>query len=156
MTPEDVRHVYDKAKYHSEAVDLAGLDEQHASNHTVYMLRWLVEKNLMSDFFRDEGSAPLANYKAGELTIHDLYQWWDTCLVSDMLSEEGNAFAMAYFDFEMGKYIADYKATLQGSLPSEYHVPFSEDRYAKLRQVIDRRYAEWKGQPTKPWWQFWK
>ena len=71
--PADVaRHVYDKAKYHAEAVELAGLDEGHASNHTVYMLRWLVENNLMSDFFLDEGSGPLARYRAGDLSIHDL------------------------------------------------------------------------------------
>jgi hypothetical protein len=61
-----------------------------------------------------------------------------------MLSEEGNAFAMHYFDFERGRYIHDYIAALQGSLPSEFHVDCTEDNYQKMRQVIDRRYDEWK------------
>ena len=59
-----------------------------------------------------------------------------------MLSEEGNAFGMHYFDFERGRYIHDYIETLQGRLPSEFHVDYTEDGYQKMRKVIDRRYDE--------------
>jgi hypothetical protein len=147
-------HVYDKAKYHFESVELAGLPEAHASNHAVPILRWLIENNLMSDFFVNEWADALAQYKSGELTIHGLYEWWDTCLVSDMLSEEGNAFAMHYFDYERGNYISDYKSALQGSLSSEFHVQYTEENYSKLRAIIDRRYSEWKQPKGKPWWKF--
>jgi hypothetical protein len=147
-------YVYDKAKYHYESVEQAGLPQEHASNHTVPILRWLIEHNLMSDFFVNEGAEPLANYRNGELSIHELYQWWDTCLISDMLSEEGNAFAIQYFDFTHGKYISDYKATLQGKLPTEFHIVYSEAGYEKLRAVIDRRFAEWRQSSPKSWWQF--
>lgn len=149
-------HVYDKAKYHYESIEEEDLPEEHASNHTVPILRWLIENNLMSDFFVNEGANPLANYKSGELTIHELYQWWDTCLTSDMLNEEGNAFAKQYFDFSRGKYISDYKATLQGQLPSEYHIVYSDASYERLRPVIDRRYTEWRNASPKPWWKFWR
>jgi hypothetical protein len=138
------RYVYDKAKYHYESVEEAGLPDEHASNHTVPILRWLIENDLMSNFFLEEGAEPLARYKSGHLSIHGLYNWWDSCLIDDMLSEEGNAFGRHYFAFETGKYIPDYIATLQGRLPSEFHVVYSEGNYAKIRAVIDRRYAEWK------------
>jgi hypothetical protein len=148
-------HVYDKAKYHYESVEQAGLSEEHASNHAVSILRWLIENKLMSEFFLAEGGDALAKLKSGDLTIHGLYNWWDACLVSDMLSDEGNAFAMHYFDYQRGKYISDYISALQGNLPSEFHVLYSEENYAKLRTIIDRRYADWK-KTTKPWWHLWK
>lgn len=140
----DSPYVYDKAKYHSETVHKYGLPEEHDSNHTVVFLRWLVEHQMMSNFFGETGNDILRKFQAGEITIHDLYQWWDGCLVDDMLSEEGNAFAMHYFDFQSGQYIPDYIVTLQGRLPSEFHVEYSEDNYQKMREVIDRRYDEWK------------
>jgi hypothetical protein len=149
-------HVYDKAKYHHESVALQGLPDEHASNHAVPILRWLIENNLMSDFFIHESGEALTKYENGQLTIHGLYEWWDTCLVSDMLSDEGNAFAMHYFDYERGRYIQDYKSTLQGNLPTEFHVPYTEDNYAKLRSVIDQRYIKWKQGESNPWWRFWK
>ena len=149
-------YVYDKAKYHFESVEEANLPEEHASNHTVPMLRWLIEHDLMSDFFVSEGAESLADYKRGAITIHALYRWWDQGLISDMLNEEGNAFARYYFDFERGKYISDYKTTLQGNLPSEFHIAYSEDAYLQMKGVIDRRYLEWKQLSSKAWWQFWK
>lgn len=95
----------------------------------------------------------LRSLHEGRATTHDIYEWWDGCLILDMLSEEGNAFAMHYFGFEHGRYMQDYKRTLQRRLPTEYHVAYTEDGYTRLRQVIDRRYQEWKA-PRKRWWPF--
>jgi hypothetical protein len=75
-------------------------------------------------------------------------------LISDMASDKGNAFGMFYFDFEKGKYIADYKATLQGNLSTEFHVAFTEENYQKLKNIIDMRYSNWM-MPKKSWWKFW-
>ena len=138
-------HVYDKAKYHVETVEAHGLPEEHASNHTVFFLRWLIEHDLMSKWFVEEIGCDFEQYRAGKKSIHDLYNdWWDCCLVDDMLSEEGNAFAMEYFDFENGKYLNDYTRLLQGTLPSEYHIRYTEENYARMKEVIDQRYIEWK------------
>lgn len=140
-------HVYDKAKYHLESVEDAGLPDAHASNHIVVILRWLIENGLTSEEF-STGEA-FDRYRSGELSIQDLFlDWWDGCLVSDMLSEAGNAFAMHYFDYEKGGYLRDYTAVLGGSAPSEFHVEYSEANYAKLKKVMDQRYREWTdGQP---------
>ena len=146
-------HVYDKAKYHYETIEKFGLAERYAANHTVFFLRWLIERNMMSDLFTQESGDMLRKFRAGEATIHQVYEWWDCCLVDEMLSEEGNAFAMHYFNFDRGSYLNDYASTLQRGLPTQFHVDYTEDSYQKIRQVIDRRYNEWK-KPKNKWWPF--
>lgn len=146
-------HVYDKAKYHHETIHQHGLSEEHAANHTVIFLRWLIEHGMMSDLFEREGPDILRRFRAGEATIHQLYDWWDCCLINDMLSEEGNVFALHYFDFDRGRYLRDYVAALQGTLPTEFHVDYTEDNYQRMRQIIDRRYEGWK-RPKRRWWPF--
>lgn len=137
-------HVYDKSKYHLETVEEAGLPEEHASNHIVVILRWLIENDLLDASFAADQRAQLDRYRAGELSIHELFvDWWDGCLVSDMVSDAGNAFAMHYFDYEKGSYLRDYVEVLASSVPSEFHVEYTEANYAKMKQVIDRRYRDW-------------
>ncbi len=143
--------VYDKAKYHYETIEQHGLSKEHAGNHTVMFLRWMIERQLMSTLFEEEAAEILIRFRAGKASIHEVYEWWDCCFIDDMPSEEGNAFAMHYFEFERGRYLRDYTETLQGSLPTEFHIDYTEANYQKMRQVIDRRYDEWKT-PKKRWW----
>jgi hypothetical protein len=145
-------HVYDKAKYHYETIEKYGLPEEHAANHTVFFLRWLIEQDLMDQSFVEESGGALQEFRAGA-SIHEVYEWWDGCLIDDMLSEEGNKFAMHYFDFHRGKYLQDYIDTLQGALPTEFHIVYSEENYQRMKRVIDSRYRDWKS-PKKSWWPF--
>jgi len=161
--PRGGSHVYDKADYHYDTIREEGLPDEHAANHIVPFLRWLIENDLVSPFFVTESGDALTRWRAGELSIHGLFEWWDEVLVSEMLSDEGNAFAMSYFEYDNGKYLEDFRQTLQGELPTEFHVAWSEENYARLRSVIDRRYAEWKlrkdvpsPEPTKSRWRFWR
>lgn len=147
-------YVYDKAKYHYESIEEFGLPESHACNHTLPILRWFIENDLMSEFFKSECSDQLTAFMEGRLSALALYEWWDCCLISDMISDKGNAFGISYFDFEKGKYIADYKTTLQSNLSTEFHIEFTEESYQKLKLVIDRRYSNWM-MPKKSWWKFW-
>jgi len=159
-----LNYAYDKAKYHFETVRDEGLPDEHASNHAVYFLGWLIERGMTSDFFNEECHEPVEKWRSGEGRLHDVYEWLDACLVSDMLTDEGNAFAMAYFDFEKGAYLKDYEETLLGDHESNWHIPFTDENYRKMKAVIDRRYEEWKNRPpkaerlenpAKPWWKFW-
>ena len=145
-------HVYDKAKYHLETTAEYGLPDSQAANHTAYFLRWLVEHDMMSSKFLAETEV-LGRYRKGDASIHEVYAWWDNSLIEEMLSDEGNRFALHYFDFDRGSYIKDYVTTLIGSLPSEFHIPYTEESYRRLERVIDRRYREWKS-PRKGWWPF--
>jgi hypothetical protein len=112
----------------------------------------LIENDLMGEEFTSEAE-PLDQYRSGTRTLLSLYEWWDCCLLDGMLSDEGNAFAQHYFDFDGGQYLHDYIGLLKGSLPSEFHIEFTDDNYAKLKPIIDKRYRKWKN-PKRWWWPF--
>ena len=42
------------------------------------------------------------------MTGTQVYMFWDGVLSDDMLNDEGNQFAIDYFDFEKGLYLDDY------------------------------------------------
>ena len=136
--------VYDKAKYHFESVEQAGLDLEQAYVHTAMFLGWLLDNDLMSDEFAEETEASVRHFKAREKTPVEVYEEWDGCLIDDMLSDEGNAFASAYFDFQRGKYLADYEELLRRGLSTEFSVSFTWDNYAKIAARIQARYEEWR------------
>lgn len=155
--------VYDKAKWHDVTVAGYGLPHVHASHHIVFFFRWCIEQDFISEWLRDEWPADYAAVREGRLSALDYFNQLDRCLIDDMLTDEGNAFAAAYFDYNAGCYIDDLIATLKGSLPSEYHIPFNEDTYGRMKALMDRRYASWKAgdiasvaRMERKWWQFWK
>ena len=108
----------------------------------------------MSEEFVRESDTILRKVRAGKATIYEVYEHWDCCLVDDMFSQEGNAFAMYYFDFDKGRYIRDYIGTLQGGLPSEFHVAYTENNYQTMRKIMDARFEEWKKPKKRGWWPF--
>ena len=167
-TPDEMNQpkAYDKSKWHDEAVAKFGLPAEHASHHIVFFFRWCIEHDFLIEWLRNEWPYDYAAVREGRLSALAYFEQLDRCFIDDMLTDEGNAFAAAYFDYEKGRYVEDLKGTLQGSLPSEYHIPFNDDTYGRLKLVIDKRYAEWKAgdvgsvskRPSskRSWWQFWK
>jgi hypothetical protein len=147
-------YVYDKAKYHNESIFEHGLAEEHAANHAVPILRWFIENDLMCEKFISSSLNEIAEFKAGKMTIHELYFRLGNCLTSTMFSKRGNDFAMYYFDFQRGNYIKDYRVTLQGSLPTELHISYSDDNYKRLKPLIDSAFSRWSS--AKSWWKIWK
>ena len=152
--------VYDKAKYHYEGKFPRGLATTQAFVHTGLFLGWLIDRGLTSDEFLAESSAAVARFKAREITGPQIYAEWDGCLLSSMLSDEGNAFAAAYFDFDRGQYLNDYEELFLGGLPSLYHVSDTWENYERLKARIDERYTTWRAKtqrgPGANRWKFWK
>lgn len=148
--------VYDKGKYHDETVMEGNLPEERASVHTAFFLGWLIENNLFSDEFKSESDELIAQYKNRLKTAVQVYDWWDRCLIDDMLCDEGNAFASEYFDFEKGQYLSDYTELLVKDLPSVFHVPYTWESQEVMNQRISDRYQKWKRNRSKKPWQFWK
>jgi hypothetical protein len=148
--------VYDKAKYHYDGDFPEDLPDEQAFVHTGLYLGWIIDRDLYSDFFREEDGEAIARFKAREITGPDVYEAWDGCLIEDMLSDEGNAFSRHYFDFERGRYLRDYEELLCPGLPSLFHVPNTWESYDHLKPRIDQRYAEWRGRRDRPAWQFWR
>lgn len=104
----------------------------------------MIKRNLTSATFERRARRQLRLYKAGKMPIQTLYFEQDSCLISDMLNDEGNAFAMAYFEFPHGQYTHDYVQHLQKDLPSEFHVEYTPENERLFHDVIDKRYKEWK------------
>jgi len=148
--------VYDKGKYHDATVQESGLPEEQASVHTSFFLGWLIENDLFSEEFSSESGDLINEYRSRTKTAVDIYEWWDRCLVDDMLNEEGNAFAQAYFDFDKGSYLTDYSKLLVRDLPSEFHVPYSWENQELMSGKITERHQQWKRKRSKKPWEFWK
>lgn len=106
-------------------------------------LAWIVEHDLCGEELADM-EEELASVRDRTMTGADLFAVCDGVFADDMLDEEGNAFARAYFNFEGGAYWADYEATLAAGLPGLYHVADTWAAYDTLKPVIDRRYGEWR------------
>lgn len=108
----------------------------------------------MCEKFISSSLKEISEFRSGKITIHELYFRLGNCLTSAMFSKRGNEFAMYYFDFQKGNYIKDYRTTLQGSLPTELHVSYSDDNYQQLKPLIDSAYSRWSA--AKSWWKIWK
>ena len=48
----DEDFVFDKAKYHFESIEEAGLDEEQAYVHNGMFFAWIIKNDLYSDFFK--------------------------------------------------------------------------------------------------------
>ena len=136
--------VFDKAKWHYEGKYPADLDEAQAFVHTGLFLGWIIDAGLYREEFADDFAKEIRRFKARKLTGPRVYRAADGVFADDMLSEEGLAFAQAYFEFEKGKYIKDYEKLLSAKLPSMYHVPDTWETYDALKPQIDKRYAAWQ------------
>jgi len=141
--------VYDKAKWHCDGDYPSGLAQSQAFVHSGMFLGWLIDHDLVSDEFVEDTSDGIGRLKRRELTGPELFEYCDGALVDDMLSDEGNAFAQHYFDFQTGQFMHDYEELLSSTLPSMYHVENTWTNYEKLKHRIDQRFEEWKGGPKK-------
>ncbi|GIG19593.1 hypothetical protein Cch01nite_03170 [Cellulomonas chitinilytica] len=137
--------VYDKAKYHDESVEEEGLPHEHADHHIVYFLRWLIENDLVSREMTKGGAGrALKAYRSGRQSIFWLFEWWDRCFVSDMVSAEARPFVDSYFDYQHGQYLADYDSVLVGELPSFFHVTYTDASYRLLAARVSARWDDFR------------
>ena len=135
---------YDRADWHYGGDYPAGLPAENGGTHIGMFLAWAIERGLEGDFHREESAAALAAVRARKMTGREfLFSRCDEKFWEEDLSEEGNAFATAYYEKDDG-YLADYAATLIDDLPSLYHVADTWKNFDRVAALLDRRYAEWK------------
>ena len=135
---------YDRADWHYGGDYPAGLPAENGGTHIGMFLAWAIERGLEGDFHREESAAALAAVRARKMTGREfLFSQCDEKFWEEDLSEEGNAFATAYYEKDDG-YLADYAATLIDDLPSLYHVADTWKNFDRVAALLDRRYAEWK------------
>src|SRR5438477_10404913 len=95
-------HVYDKAKWHYDGDFPKGLPKKQGFVHTGFFVGWLLENDMINrQFIREFGQelrGIAKEFKRRKITGPEAYDAWGGCLVSDMLTVEGNEFAEKYYD----------------------------------------------------------
>jgi hypothetical protein len=156
---------YDDASWHYEGDFPEDLPESAGATHAGMFLAWSLLNGLGNESFMADIPEDLTRLKERKITPGAfLAEVCDEKLVDEELSDEGNAFAAAYYDGS-SDFAVDYEATVTTGLPTIYHAEDSWANYDLLKPVFDRRYREWKDKPAsppapeppakKPWWKPW-
>ncbi len=150
LDPPKPAKPYDKTAYHEEAVAKLKLPAEHAENQTLFFLRWLIENNLMREWYMKAAADTLEECRTGKATIRDVYHQMASAIVSDMLTPEGEEFVKNYYFVAKVRavgYPRDFATVLQGNLPSSYHVQYNEENYRLIKPILDQRFHDWKQLP---------
>ena len=154
----------DDASYHLESIEEKELpiDPINAYNHMAIYLRWCMEHELMGEDFLKEHGEVVKQVKADPASV-DLRAFiqdeLDGCLFSVLFNHQGRAFAGYYYgEGDSPYYSADVDDNaLRFFGPERYHsdefqdeaylfIPFDEDYYQAMAEVIEERFANWQGQ----------
>ena len=160
---------YDDASWHYGGNFPDDLPNEAGATHTGMFVAWALIKELAGQIHTEEFPDALEELIQRRVTPGQFFI--DGCaqkFTDEDLTDEGNDFTKAYFDFATGMYLADYETTLAADLPSLYHVADTWESFDRIAPIIDRRFDEWKagalrtnaqvsegGSEKKPWWKFW-
>jgi hypothetical protein len=134
---------YDKAKWHHDGVFPGALDFFQAHVHIGMMLGWLIDRDFISDSFREDFADSIAAFKRREMTGPQVLEQACGCLNSEMLDDDGNDFVGDYYNRQGASYFHDFEEILSAGLPSCYHVEDNWANYELLKARIDMRYDRW-------------
>ncbi|MBC8584801.1 immunity protein Imm33 domain-containing protein [Youxingia wuxianensis] len=154
----------DCADWHLETIQEKNLpvDELSAYNHMAIYLRWCMEHDLMGEEFLAEYKEVAEKVKADPAGV-DLRAFirdeLDGQLVGPMFNKIGRAFASYYYGEPDSPYfpsdIDDYAIGIIGQernysdeIQDEAYlfIPFDEDYYQAMAEVIEERFTNWQGQ----------
>jgi len=136
---------YDDASYHYGGNFPKDLPAEAGATHTGMFVAWALLTGLAGQIHTVEFPEELQALRSRSVTPGQFFL--DTCdgkFTDEDLSNEGNAFAQEYFDFERGAYIKEYGGLLAKGLPSEYHVQDTWANFDRLRPMLDNKLAEWR------------
>ena len=164
LSNDDFDGEMDDASYHLESIEEKELpiDPINAYNHMAIYLRWCMEHDLMGEDFLKEYSEVAKQVKADPASV-DLREFirdeLDGCLFSVLFNQQGRAFAGYYYgEGDSPYYPADVDDNaLRFFGPERYHsdefqdeaylfIPFDEDYYQAMAEVIGERFENWQGQ----------
>lgn len=138
---------YDDIAWHDDPTWSCELPDGAAATHSGMFLAWALQRGLGSERHAEEDPEAVAALESRRITPgRFLLRNCDGRLTDDDLNDEGNAFAVDYFDLETGHYTRDYEATLLSDVPNRYLVPDTWDSFDRLSPVLDRRLQQWRAQ----------
>lgn len=136
---------YDNIKQHYEDIYPYDVSVKQAYVHTGMYLGWAIEKELISKEFEGKNHSEIHKFRQKEITGAEIYRNLDGIFADSILNEEGNLFTTYYYVGDRSLYLQDYKDTFQEA-ETIYHVENSCENYMKLKEVVDKRFWEWKEQ----------
>jgi len=136
---------YDDASWHYGGNFPKDLPPKAGATHTGMFVSWCILNGLGGELHFEEPTTLLEQLRARTITPADYFiEACDEKFKDEDLTDEGNAFAAAYFDFKKGEYLNDYERTLAKNVPSVYHVEDTWVNFDLLAPLIHQRYAAWK------------
>ncbi|MFV0517551.1 MAG: hypothetical protein ACK5MV_09150 [Aminipila sp.] len=147
---------YDDASWHYEGEYPKNLPNENAGIFIGMFLAWCVENDFVSEEILEEEKEVVDKIKAHEITGSVLLWKLDGKLISEDLNEEGNSFALSYYEDNSkfaktyGDYVTDFcevfnsKAEQSGlEYESLYHVEDTLENYLLIKNLIDIRFKQW-------------
>jgi hypothetical protein len=137
--------VYDKAKWHYQHETFpADLDERQGHIYGGFFLAWLASRLMFSEEFLDDCDSDVESLRRHDITPGEVYAAVGGVLMSEMLTDEGNAFATYCFESDRFDYYGLFEEVLAGELESPYYVADSWDNYHRLAAELDTVYEAWR------------
>lgn len=136
--------VYDKAKWHFEAVLELGRDVEYAYAPAAYFFAWAAENGLLSEERTRQLAGDVEKFKRREVDGVFLFKLLDGTLDSADLSDEGNLFAMSYLDYRSGFYLTDLRSLFPPDVSQELTLGWRWEVYDQLAPVITKRREQWR------------
>src|SRR5690606_19686323 len=99
---------YDDASWHIEGEFPADLPAEAAATHTGMFVAWALLAGLAGEVHIEDMPEGISRLQARSITPGAFFlAACDGKFTDEDLSDEGNAFAADYFDFEHGQYLTD-------------------------------------------------
>ena len=138
---------YDDASWHYGGDFPEDLPEEAGATHIGIFLAWMILNGLASDELLEEVEESVTALRDRKTTgaailMNDL----DEKLSDADFNDEGNAFAIAYYQGENddSKYVDDYLEAVGVDMESLYSVPDTWKSYDAVAELADKRFAAWK------------
>ncbi|WP_369936420.1 hypothetical protein [Xanthomonas tesorieronis] len=140
---------YDDASWHSGGEFPKDLPSEAGATHSGMFVAWALLSGLAGELHLEDFPASIPRLTDRSITPGAFFlAVCDGKFTDEDLSDDGNAFAEHYFDFDKGQYLADYEAALGHGIPAGpngiYYIADTWDNFDKLRPVLDRRLEEWR------------
>jgi hypothetical protein len=144
MTPAKIVK-YDDASWHYGGTYPDDLPPEAAATHIGMFVAWCILKGMASREFLEDFGAEAKKLAKRTLTPGKLLLVMDEKFVSDALSDEGNAFTLAYYQGKNhdARYYDDFFEAFDVDESTIYGVPDTWANYDSLAKRIARRYSGW-------------
>lgn len=125
------------------------LPTENAGTHIGMFLTWIIENDLIGELHRDDSTEDLEKVKKRQMTGRDfLIKNCDEKFWEDDLNDVGNEFVKYYYNTESSddspNFYTDYTDILAIGDIGIYEVENSWENYDKLKNILTKRFKEWK------------